>query len=117
MPVDIFSFICLYWFCTSDQRHTASCALAQCLGLTALVERLKGRELQVSTRRPLLSLSNSPTRRQSIKLNQQFTGGIDRARRPARRGLMCFLKWPQPHRRHGKPDILNVYRLQVHPLR
>jgi hypothetical protein len=31
--------------------------LAQCVwGLTALVEKLKGRELQVSTRRPLLSL-------------------------------------------------------------
>jgi hypothetical protein len=63
-PVDIFFAICLYWSRLFDQRYTAKVVIwLDVWDLTAPVERLKGRELQVSTRTPLLSLSNSPTRR------------------------------------------------------
>jgi hypothetical protein len=44
-------------------RCSQSCVGLDVWDLTAPVERLKGREPQVSTRTPLLSLSNSPTRR------------------------------------------------------
>jgi hypothetical protein len=51
-------------FASSIQRYAAKVVLwLDVWDLTAPVERRKGREPQVSTRTPLLSLSNSPTRR------------------------------------------------------
>jgi hypothetical protein len=71
MPVDIYTAICLYWSRASDRSATQQALLRQNVwGLNRSGREAEGRELQVSTRRPPLSLSNASTWRQSIKPNQ-----------------------------------------------
>ena len=99
---DIFSSLCLYWFRTSDRPPGSKL----CFGLvfrdpTAPVEGLQGRELQVSTRRPLLSLSNlvdsATVRSTQIKTSgaKPRTHGTEHAKRPLDERRRCAFSTAQ----------------------
>jgi hypothetical protein len=86
---------------SADQRFAAKVVLwLDVWDLTALLERLKGCELQVSTRTPLLSLSNSPTRRPIHQAKSTLHGlqsaPIELIARSVRASSVAALLWNGP---------------------